>query len=168
MSLGHHRTDKSRVTGRGAPIAPAPGGAPFRNRECLRQSGKGPGSDGEDLPQAVPLAEERAADPYIRCRECLHGIARPEDRIEVGDAHSHTFANPAGIVFTIGCFTRAGGCLAAGPSSGEFTWFAGHRWRIGLCRRCACHLGWHFSRGDGGFWGLILDRLRFPSPEEGP
>jgi hypothetical protein len=82
-----------------------------------------------------------------------------EQRFAVGGAHRHTFFNPAGIVYEVGCFRQAVGCIASGPPSAEFTWFAGHLWRIALCRRCRTHLGWHFTSGDESFFGLILPRL---------
>jgi hypothetical protein len=97
---------------------------------------------------------------YLLCRDCLHPVTRPADRISVQGRHAHTFANPHGLVFEIGCFQSAPGCGAVGPASGEFTWFPGHRWRVGLCAACLVHLGWVFLPEAGvGFFGLILDRL---------
>jgi hypothetical protein len=97
---------------------------------------------------------------YLLCRDCLHPITRPADRISVQGSHTHTFANPHGLVYEIGCFQRAPGCGAVGPDSGEFTWFAGHRWRVCLCAACLVHLGWVFLPAVGAaFFGLILDRL---------
>ena len=79
-------------------------------------------------------------------------------------SHRHTFANPHGIIFEIGCFKQASGCAAVGPPSAEFTWFAGYRWQPGLCVACLIHLGWVFSAAGGdGFHGLILERLIEPS-----
>ena len=112
------------------------------------------------------MSEEKSpeADPYILCRGCLYPITRAKERIAVNGAHRHTFANPHGIVFEIGCFKKASGCAAVGPASAEFTWFAGYRWRAGLCLACLTHLGWVFSAAGGdGFHGLILDRLIEPS-----
>jgi hypothetical protein len=111
---------------------------------------------------------ESAADPglspagevYLLCRDCLHPIARPSDRISVQGRHAHTFANPHGLVFEIGCFQHAPGCGAVGPASEEFTWFPGHRWRVCICAACLAHLGWVFLPDAGAaFFGLILDRL---------
>ena len=99
----------------------------------------------------------------VLCRECLHPITREQDRTNVHGAHQHTFANPSGIVFTIGCFQAADGCGAAGSPSDEFTWFAGFSWRVAVCAACLAHLGWLFSSPSGtAFWGLILDHLIFP------
>ncbi len=101
----------------------------------------------------------------VLCRECLHPVTREEDRTDVHGAHQHTFANPSGIVFTIGCFRSADGCGAAGSPSDEFTWFAGFSWRVAVCAACLAHLGWLFSSASGAtFWGLILDHLIFPEP----
>jgi hypothetical protein len=69
----------------------------------------------------------------IRCRRCLAAVARPGDAIAVDGGHEHTFANPHGIVFTIGCFAEARGCGTAGGASPEFTWFRGFEWRVGIC-----------------------------------
>lgn len=127
----------------------------------VSKPGQSPGSRGEPSEEGAPELSD--GEPFIRCRECLSPVTRNEDRISVNGAHSHTFANPAGIVYTIGCFRTAEGCGPVGPSSGEFTWFAGHHWRVAICRKCMAHLGWYFSGLDTGFWGLILDHLIFPS-----
>jgi hypothetical protein len=126
-----------------------------------------PGRSGD--PRAPEPEAGAAADlapdeeVYLLCRDCLHPITRPADRISVQGRHAHTFANPHGLVFEIGCFQRAPGCGAVGPASGEFTWFPGHRWRVGLCAACLVHLGWAFlPEAGGGFFGLILDRLVEP------
>ena len=108
---------------------------------------------------STAVKEERR----VLCRECLHAVTREQDRTEVQGAHQHTFANPSGIVFTIGCFRSADGCGAAGSPSDEFTWFAGYSWRVAVCAACLAHLGWLFSSASGAtFWGLILDHLIFP------
>jgi hypothetical protein len=102
-------------------------------------------------------AETREA---IVCRQCLHGITASAERTLVNGAHTHTFANPEGIVFEIGCYREAWGCGYLGPASPEFTWFAGYVWRIAVCSNCLTHLGWRFSSPDGHvFHGLITSRL---------
>lgn len=106
-------------------------------------------------------AKSAAPEPLIRCRACRHAVTRSAERIAKGSAHRHTFANPSGIVFEIGCFRDAPGCEAVGAPSTEFTWFAGYAWQIGVCAACRIHLGWRFSAADR-FFGLILDRLIFP------
>jgi peptide methionine sulfoxide reductase MsrB len=44
----------------------------------------------------------------------------------------------------------------------EFTWFAGYAWQVGICGNCDAHLGWIFTSDPHRFYGLILERLRFP------
>jgi hypothetical protein len=106
---------------------------------------------------------ESEEEAFILCRQCRQAITRPDDRITVQGAHRHTFANPHGIVFEIGCFQNVQGCGYAGAASDEFTWFAGYSWRVCFCRMCLTHLGWGFSsRGGHVFHGLILDRLIEP------
>jgi hypothetical protein len=103
---------------------------------------------GEDAPE---LIEEEAEEPspeeeeYILCRQCHQAITRPAERISVQGAHHHTFANPHGIVFEIGCFKYAQGCGYAGSPSTEFTWFSGYAWRVSFCTMCLTHLGWVFK-----------------------
>ena len=113
---------------------------------------------------ADEAGEEEAAERLILCRECLFPITREEEQSEMAGARQHTFANPSGIVFTIGCFQRADGCLPVGPASDEFTWFPGFAWRVAICRGCLAHLGWYFAAPSGvAFFGLILDHLIFPT-----
>ncbi|NQT68596.1 MAG: hypothetical protein HQ552_03350 [Desulfobacteraceae bacterium] len=107
-------------------------------------------------------AEEKESDDeeYILCRQCLHVITSSAERIAVQGLHRHTFANPHGIVFEIGCFRSSRGCGYAGPASNEFAWFQGFSWRVAVCVGCLIHLGWLFtSTGYESFHGLILDRL---------
>jgi len=101
-------------------------------------------------------------DPVIICQNCHGHITEPACQIQMDGAFSHTFANPSGQVFEIGCFSAAIGCAAVPPSFSEFSWFAGYDWRIGICRDCTTHLGWVFRSGQDRFWGLILDKLKFP------
>ena len=106
--------------------------------------------------------KEDVLDPeaYVRCRQCHNIITHLAERTTVQGSHQHTFANPHGIVFEIGCFRTAKGCGYAGPSSDEFSWFPGYRWQIAVCLRCLVHLGWLFGSPDAdSFHGLILDRI---------
>lgn len=105
--------------------------------------------------------EETHEEPYLLCCQCLHPITPKSARIAVNGAHMHTFANPHGIVFDIGCFQSAEGCAPVGAATDEFTWFAGYMWRIVLCRACLIHMGWMFTAadGEGRFFGLIPDHL---------
>jgi len=100
---------------------------------------------------------------YILCRQCHQVITSRAERIEMQGAHQHTFANPHGSVYQIGCFRSAAGCGYAGQPSDEFTWFKGYSWRIAVCGSCLFHLGWLFiSPGSESFNGLILDHLIQP------
>ena len=94
------------------------------------------------------------------CRQCGAEVTKDSLRISRNEKHQHTFFNPAGIVYEIGCFRDAPGCLVRGTSSDEFSWFAGYNWQLGLCVSCLIHLGWFFSSGDDAFFGLIANRLR--------
>jgi hypothetical protein len=99
-------------------------------------------------------------DQWVVCRQCGQRLARSSNRAVVNGSHRHTFANPSGIVFEIGCYVGVTGCSNAGPPSMEFTWFAGHSWRIAICGSCLAHLGWMFASQQGSsFHGLILDRI---------
>lgn len=128
-------------------------------RAWLRQPPGTPGGGSAAQPGSAGAPAELAA-PAILCRDCLHLVTRPSERLGIDGSHRHTFANPHGIVFEIGCFRSAEGCGRIGPRSAEFTWFAGHSWQVGVCAACLVHIGWHFrSPGGGDFYGLILDRL---------
>ncbi len=95
----------------------------------------------------------------LYCKACMNLITLASYRIEVNGAHSHTFMNPRGIVFHIGCFMNAQGCLITGSPTSEFTWFSGYRWCHVLCANCLNHLGWYYQSGGASFFGLILDQL---------
>ena len=105
---------------------------------------------------SIPSEEER----WIVCRQCQQRLTRPSERTQVNGAHSHTFANPTGAVFEIGCFRMVGGLHYIGPPSYEFPWFAGYTWQIVICGTCQTHLGWCFKGARSTqFFGLILERL---------
>ncbi|WDP88305.1 MAG: hypothetical protein HUN04_00490 [Desulfobacter sp.] len=103
-------------------------------------------------------------DPVIACRKCSAVVTRPEYRISVNGGFAHTFANPHGQVFEIGCFSVAEGCVRASGVSDDFSWFKDFVWSVGLCRSCQSQLGWVFLPVKAGerFYGLILDQLIFP------
>lgn len=113
--------------------------------------------------RGVPSRQQEEApgkEKVIVCRRCLTHITEEDQRISVDGAHRHTFANPHGHVFDIGCFKSAAGCLGRGPASDEFAWFPGYSWRIVICSGCMAHLGWMFqSQGGDRFLGLIMDGL---------
>ncbi|MEW6672618.1 MAG: cereblon family protein [Thermodesulfobacteriota bacterium] len=116
---------------------------------------KAKGSPGEK-----PFQEESDSGEAILCGHCHQVLTDPSERIRIQGAHRHTFANPHGIVFQIGCFRSVRGCGQVGPATSEWSWFKGYSWRILVCRMCLTHLGWLYtSAGDEGFSGLILDRI---------
>ncbi|MCP4679546.1 MAG: hypothetical protein GY854_29460 [Deltaproteobacteria bacterium] len=93
------------------------------------------------------------------CARCGHPITDKDQRMEVNGSHEHTFANPGGHVFRIGCFRDAPGCITARNESMEFTWFAGYSWSASGCSLCGIHIGWCFRLDDDVFFGLTLDSL---------
>jgi hypothetical protein len=132
---------------------------PKRFRHLLRVDPK-PEKVGADSITALQDKPVVATEDTIVCRQCLHAITSNAEHKIVDGAHAHTFANPEGIVFEIVCFRDAWGCAYVGPTSPQFTWFAGYVWRIAVCANCHVHLGWRFSTPEGRFFhGLITDRL---------
>jgi hypothetical protein len=110
--------------------------------------------------RAARTERTAAADEGLVCRACGQLITRHRHRIERQGSHQHRFMNPGGFLYRIGCFSEAIGCLAVGPPSWEYPWFAGFAWRCAECAGCRVLLGWHFRNQEGeGFFGLILDRL---------
>lgn len=106
---------------------------------------------------AVEDAAGRASRLY--CARCRHAITRTDERISVNGQHDHSFVNPYGLQFHIGCFRRAPGCAAVGGATAEHTWFPGYAWRVAVCGRCDGHLGWMYTAAGDGFYGLIIGRL---------
>ena len=110
------------------------------------------------------IAEKRQKkpdkDPLIRCKSCGNTITTVDAVIPVCGQHRHTFKNPAGIYYEIGCFSAAKGCFNMGEPTLEFTWFPGYTWCYSVCSKCFAHMGWFYkSGGDNSFYGLILNRL---------
>ena len=123
-----------------------------------------PGMPGGRPEEAVGHNAVEREEKLILCRRCGHAVTHPDERTEKEGAYHHTFANPHGIVYDIGCFRRADGCGTTGPVTGEFTWFKGYHWKVAVCRACLVHIGWLFVSESGDrFHGLILDRLIFPT-----
>jgi len=114
----------------------------------------------QSLTDAESKEKEDSSEDFILCRQCLQIITSKAERIEVEGLHYHTFANPHGIVYDIGCFRSADGCGYVGSYSYEFAWFKGFNWRIAVCKLCLTHLGWLFaSQSNESFYGLILNRI---------
>jgi hypothetical protein len=117
------------------------------------------GSIVQSKENALPASLE---NPIITCRNCNAHITDPDCQIQKEGAFCHTFANPAGHVFEICCFTAALGCSFIPPPFSDFSWFTGYDWNIGVCRDCTTHLGWFYRSPKDQFWGLIPDKLIFP------
>ena len=106
------------------------------------------------------LDDDLKDEKGILCRQCLHLITTPAERISMHGSHKHVFFNPHGILFEIGCFRAASGCRYTGRATKEWSWFPGYSWRIGVCSGCLTHLGWLFvSEGYNSFNGLIINRI---------
>lgn len=122
----------------------------------LREGQKAPTDD-------VDSGEEPARPDRGRklvCRGCRAVITTTDARVERRGRHRHVFANPAGLLYEVGCFSQAPGCAHEGAPSWEFTWFPGHAWQIAVCRSCNALMGWEFRTPSGeGFYGLILPHL---------
>lgn len=96
----------------------------------------------------------------ILCKACKNTICSPSSSIEVNGRHRHTFYNPEGVIYHIGCFAPAPGCMMQGRPTLHFTWFAGYSWNFALCANCLIHLGWYYrSEVERNFFGLILNKL---------
>ena len=108
-----------------------------------------------------------AQGPRLLCARCGGQVTASAWCIRVAESHEHSFINPHGYLFRIGCFSRAPGCAAHGEEQAAYSWFPGHSWRIALCAHCGVHLGWVFRSEDAGFHGLILERLVERSKSEG-
>ena len=109
---------------------------------------------------AVKEEEKEKEEKYILCRQCENKITLPNNRIEIQGDFEHTFLNPGGQIFRIGCFEAADGCIAVGPPTAEWTWFEGFDWQVSICNQCHVHLGWFYrSLKEQNFFGLIIDSL---------
>lgn len=102
--------------------------------------------------------DERTQPHGLYCARCRSRVTTEESAVEPGGRHRHTFTNPAGESFEIGCFGGAPGCRVTGEPTFESSWFAAHAWSYALCGNCDEQLGWCFE-GPSRFFGLILGRL---------
>ncbi|MCJ7771749.1 MAG: cereblon family protein [Desulfobacterales bacterium] len=140
----------------------------IRGSNCLFRSPENKRSNSSLNPaiEKDPKEQDTDGGNYLLCRHCLQVISSPAERIKVQGSHKHTFANPQGIIYEIGCFKNATGCGYTGNPTAEYTWFRGFRWRVALCGLCLTHLGWLFmSTASSSFNGLILNRLVEPKKE---
>lgn len=93
------------------------------------------------------------------CVQCQQRITHSRNKTTVQGNHIHTCVNPSGIVYQIGCFSSASGCVPQGSSSDHWSWFQGYYWQVVLCTSCGLHMGWIFTGSKASFFGLILKRL---------
>ena len=95
----------------------------------------------------------------LLCVRCGLPITTRDQRIEMNGMHEHTFVNPHGVIYRIGCFSSAPGCAVLPEEYKEFTWIDGYAWAHAMCARCGHHLGWKYRMEQVVFHGLVLDRL---------
>lgn len=120
--------------------------------------GGGEASSTDEAARSSSRIRENGAE--LLCRHCRALVTTRGEAIEVEGRHQHTFFNPSGLLFEIGCFALAPGCLVSGAPTSEFAWFKGTRWQYSSCSGCGAHLGWRFlTSGGGAFFGLISNRL---------
>jgi len=114
--------------------------------------------DVEELIEEETQSEEDE-EQAILCSHCEHEVTSRRHKTSVQGGFEHSCANPAGVLYQIGCFEEAPGCGATGSESSEFTWFDGYTWQVVICRGCSTHLGWRYRSSEHVFFGLILPRL---------
>ena len=119
-----------------------------------------PESDGDAWLQEILSSDlvEQEEGENLYCFICGQFITQSGQRIRVEGNHQHTFTNPGGYRFEIGCFREAPGCRQAGEFTDFYSWFDGCAWRYAMCGSCRVHLGWVYQ-GEDTFFGLVLDRL---------
>jgi hypothetical protein len=98
-------------------------------------------------------------EEWLECKYCQHTITHKKNILYISGSFLHTFKNPAGIFFQIGCFSKAPGCKEIGLPTSDFTWFPDYEWSICVCANCTQHLGWFYQKVESSFYGLVLDRL---------
>ncbi len=96
----------------------------------------------------------------VRCAYCKTVITYQGNAEQVQGKHVHSFINPGGFEFTIGCYRRAW-CKIMGLPMLEWSWFKPYTWQYALCPQCQELLGWfyHNAPDNSSFYGLILDRI---------
>jgi len=119
-------------------------------------SAPGTNDDARAEDDAAPTTRHAS---FLACAQCGQRVTVPSARVEVGGAHLHTFTNPHGLRFHIGCFASVAGCVVEGEPTTYWTWFPGYAWQVENCGSCREHLGWRFESAADVFHGLVLDRL---------
>ena len=110
-------------------------------------------------PPSPKRSDTRPPGRALGCASCRRPITSTAAAIEVSGSHAHTFTNPDDYTFRIGCFSEASGLVKSGPSTLEYTWFAGYSWQVELCGGCREQIGWFYRSADHRFHGLMLDML---------
>ena len=125
-------------------------------------------SSGNNPPPKLRIRSEKKfgikGERLILCANCGNPITTSESVITVDGEHIHSFTNPSGITYDIGCFASADGCAVFEETTTEATWFEGFSWSGSICSNCFTHLGWLYESEDHIFFGLIVDNLS-DSPE---
>jgi len=114
---------------------------------------------GTDKPGLKDKKKSHKKKIAIRCNTCGVGITDNDYRITINEEHSHTFVNPHGYDYTIGCFSHSVNLVHVDKPSMEWPWFSGYQWQIVVCKGCNIQLGWHFTSDSDDFFGLILAKL---------
>jgi hypothetical protein len=112
-----------------------------------------------DIQPDAAQGQKTKRENLILCKYCNNEISSPKHIIEIEGRHNYTFKNPCGLIFKIGCFSSAKGCLNYGEFISEHTWFKGFDWCYALCLSCYTHLGWYYESHESSFYGLILNKL---------
>jgi hypothetical protein len=128
----------------------------FYTRPVLRDRER----DRRSSPALRPGGEGEPAQRGLVCAACSHRITDRIHAMAMSGAHEHTFVNPGGYQFHIGCFRAAPGCVHLGVPEQAFSWFPGWTWQIAACGRCRAHLGWIYRLGNEQFHGLVIAALR--------
>jgi hypothetical protein len=126
----------------------------------LKKGDEGGGLDGdvEDLIEEESDSEDEREEAIL-CAQCESEVTNRRHKTSIQGGFEHSCANPAGIVYQIGCFEEASGVGATGEESSDFTWFQGYTWQVVVCRECRTHLGWRYRSSNHVFFGLVLPRL---------
>lgn len=102
---------------------------------------------------------DRARDRLV-CAVCHALVTYTSFAVTRDGKHEHTFFNPSGLLYHLGCFSGAPGAAGRGGLCDEFPWFTGYSWEVAVCKECGEHLGWRFVSRPDSFYGLILSRLK--------
>ena len=125
----------------------------------LRQTDPRQKTNGATTVKTDSQHEEQEEERFIFCKNCNHKITSFEEIIAIDGRYRHTFKNPVGLVFQIGCFRDAEGCVVYGDPTQDHTWFPGFDWSFAHCNQCNRHLGWFYQDNGRSFFGLILNNL---------